>query len=38
MQALFVGLGPGLKTALEVETFENIELYNLLAGTHINVG
>ena len=32
LQALFVGLGPGFKTATEVETFENFELYNLMAG------
>ncbi len=31
-QALFVATGPGLKTNLEIDTFENIEVYNLMAG------
>lgn len=31
MQALFIGYGPYFKDRTEVETFENIELYNLMA-------
>uniref|UniRef100_A0A8C5L660 Ectonucleotide pyrophosphatase/phosphodiesterase family member 1 n=1 Tax=Jaculus jaculus TaxID=51337 RepID=A0A8C5L660_JACJA len=30
MQALFIGYGPGFKHGLEVDTFENIEVYNLM--------
>ncbi|XP_071997618.1 ectonucleotide pyrophosphatase/phosphodiesterase family member 1 [Engystomops pustulosus] len=30
MQALFIGYGPNLKHGLEVQPFENIELYNLM--------
>ncbi|PVD23081.1 hypothetical protein C0Q70_16343 [Pomacea canaliculata] len=30
MQALFVGSGPSFKQSIEVEPFENIELYNLM--------
>ncbi|XP_003468512.3 ectonucleotide pyrophosphatase/phosphodiesterase family member 1 [Cavia porcellus] len=30
MQALFIGYGPGFKHGVEVDTFENIELYNLM--------
>ncbi|XP_030052411.1 ectonucleotide pyrophosphatase/phosphodiesterase family member 1 [Microcaecilia unicolor] len=30
MQALFIGYGPGFKVKTEVETFENIEIYNLM--------
>lgn len=30
MQALFIGYGPGLKHGLEVDSFENIEVYNLM--------
>ncbi|KAF3831927.1 hypothetical protein GH733_000739 [Mirounga leonina] len=30
MQALFIGYGPGFKHSLEVDSFENIEVYNLM--------
>nr|XP_025721313.1 ectonucleotide pyrophosphatase/phosphodiesterase family member 1 isoform X3 [Callorhinus ursinus] len=30
MQALFIGYGPGFKHRLEVDSFENIEVYNLM--------
>ncbi|XP_004846055.1 ectonucleotide pyrophosphatase/phosphodiesterase family member 1 isoform X1 [Heterocephalus glaber] len=30
MQALFIGYGPGFKHGVEVDTFENIEVYNLM--------
>ncbi|XP_048210052.1 ectonucleotide pyrophosphatase/phosphodiesterase family member 1 isoform X2 [Perognathus longimembris pacificus] len=30
MQALFIGYGPGFKHGIEVDTFENIEVYNLM--------
>ncbi|KAK2114342.1 ectonucleotide pyrophosphatase phosphodiesterase [Saguinus oedipus] len=30
MQALFIGYGPGFKHGTEVDTFENIEVYNLM--------
>ncbi|KAM5166475.1 ectonucleotide pyrophosphatase/phosphodiesterase family member 1 [Callospermophilus lateralis] len=30
MQALFVGYGPGFKHGIEVDAFENIEVYNLM--------
>ncbi|XP_003827708.4 ectonucleotide pyrophosphatase/phosphodiesterase family member 1 [Pan paniscus] len=30
MQALFVGYGPGFKHGIEADTFENIEVYNLM--------
>ncbi|XP_008160676.2 ectonucleotide pyrophosphatase/phosphodiesterase family member 1 [Eptesicus fuscus] len=30
MQALFIGYGPGFKHGLEVDSFENIEVYNLM--------
>lgn len=32
LQALFVAHGPAFKSGVEVEPFENIELYNLMAG------
>ncbi len=32
LQAFFVGMGPGFKINSEATTFENIELYNLMAG------
>uniref|UniRef100_A0A0B8S088 Alkaline phosphodiesterase I n=1 Tax=Sus scrofa domesticus TaxID=9825 RepID=A0A0B8S088_PIG len=30
MQALFIGYGPGFKHSIEVDPFENIEVYNLM--------
>ncbi|KAB0398502.1 hypothetical protein E2I00_014621, partial [Balaenoptera physalus] len=30
MQALFIGYGPGFKHGIEVDSFENIEVYNLM--------
>ena len=33
LQALFVAYGPDFKSGVEVDPFENIELYNLMAGT-----
>uniref|UniRef100_A0A452FZJ0 Alkaline phosphodiesterase I n=1 Tax=Capra hircus TaxID=9925 RepID=A0A452FZJ0_CAPHI len=30
MQALFIGYGPGFKHSTEVDSFENIEIYNLM--------
>ncbi|CAK7299768.1 Ectonucleotide pyrophosphatase/phosphodiesterase family member 1 [Vulpes lagopus] len=30
MQALFIGYGPGFKHNIEVDSFENIEVYNLI--------
>ncbi|KAF0875524.1 ENPP1 phosphodiesterase, partial [Crocuta crocuta] len=30
MQALFIGYGPGFKHSFEVDSFENIEVYNLM--------
>uniref|UniRef100_A0A8C0KP80 Alkaline phosphodiesterase I n=1 Tax=Canis lupus dingo TaxID=286419 RepID=A0A8C0KP80_CANLU len=30
MQALFIGYGPGFKHNIEVDSFENIEVYNLM--------
>ncbi|KAM9316145.1 ectonucleotide pyrophosphatase/phosphodiesterase family member 3 [Gastrophryne carolinensis] len=30
MEAIFIGHGPGFKTQVEVEAFDNIELYNLM--------
>ncbi|ELW69426.1 Ectonucleotide pyrophosphatase/phosphodiesterase family member 1 [Tupaia chinensis] len=30
MQALFIGYGPGFKHGIEVDTFDNIEVYNLM--------
>ncbi|XP_004630371.1 ectonucleotide pyrophosphatase/phosphodiesterase family member 1 [Octodon degus] len=30
MQALFIGYGPGFKHSVEVDAFENIEVYNLM--------
>ncbi|XP_045150244.1 ectonucleotide pyrophosphatase/phosphodiesterase family member 1 [Echinops telfairi] len=30
MQALFIGYGPGFKHGVEVDSFENIEVYNLM--------
>nr|ACE75810.1 ectonucleotide pyrophosphatase/phosphodiesterase 1 (predicted) [Sorex araneus] len=30
MQALFIGYGPGFKHGIEVDAFENIEVYNLM--------
>ncbi|EPY72675.1 hypothetical protein CB1_106083001 [Camelus ferus] len=32
MQALFIGYGPGFKHGTEVDSFENIEVYNLMCG------
>lgn len=32
LQALFLAYGPGLKENEVVDTFENIELYNFMAG------
>lgn len=32
LQSLFVAQGPSFKNQLEIEPFENIELYNLMTG------